>query len=289
MATVKGDVHDIGKNIVGVVLSLQQLRDHRPRRDGADRRRSSRRRATEKVDIIGLSGLITPSLDEMVYRRLRDGARGLRHPAADRRRDDLARPHGGEDPPALRARPDGLRQRRQPRRGRGLGAAVAEQQGRLRRDGARRVREGRREARTRAKPKSSACRWARRATKRFTAGLVELHAAQAELPRHAGVRELRPQRARAATSTGRRSSRPGSSRAATPRSSRTRSRARPRASSGTTPRRCWQQVLQKQLVPAQGGDRLLAGQRRRRRHPALHRREPRRGARDASTRCASSS
>ena len=66
LATVKGDVHDIGKNIVGVVLGcngykvidlgvmvpsdkiLQTAKD-------------------EKVDIIGLSGLITPSLDEMVH------------------------------------------------------------------------------------------------------------------------------------------------------------------------------------------------------------------------------
>ncbi|HEY7315261.1 MAG TPA: methionine synthase [Gemmataceae bacterium] len=66
MATVKGDVHDIGKNIVGVVLGcndyevidlgvmvpcekiLQQAREH-------------------DVDMIGLSGLITPSLDEMVH------------------------------------------------------------------------------------------------------------------------------------------------------------------------------------------------------------------------------
>ncbi|MAO38809.1 MAG: methionine synthase [Pseudohongiella sp.] len=66
LATVKGDVHDIGKNIVGVVLGcnnydiidlgvmvpcekiLQQAREH-------------------DVDIIGLSGLITPSLDEMVH------------------------------------------------------------------------------------------------------------------------------------------------------------------------------------------------------------------------------
>jgi 5-methyltetrahydrofolate--homocysteine methyltransferase len=66
MATVKGDVHDIGKNIVGVVLQcnnyevidigvmvpadtiLQKARD-------------------EQADIIGLSGLITPSLDEMVH------------------------------------------------------------------------------------------------------------------------------------------------------------------------------------------------------------------------------
>ncbi|MCW8907549.1 MAG: methionine synthase, partial [Sedimenticola sp.] len=66
LATVKGDVHDIGKNIVGVVLQcnsyevidlgvmvpaetiLQKAKEH-------------------KVDIIGLSGLITPSLDEMVH------------------------------------------------------------------------------------------------------------------------------------------------------------------------------------------------------------------------------
>ncbi|MBZ6075206.1 methionine synthase [Microvirga puerhi] len=66
MATVKGDVHDIGKNIVGVVLacnnyevidlgvmvSAQKILD------------TARK---EKVDIIGLSGLITPSLDEMVH------------------------------------------------------------------------------------------------------------------------------------------------------------------------------------------------------------------------------
>src|SRR3712207_3118053 len=66
MATVKGDVHDIGKNIVGVVLGcnnyevidlgvmvpadkiLQAAREH-------------------QADIIGLSGLITPSLDEMMH------------------------------------------------------------------------------------------------------------------------------------------------------------------------------------------------------------------------------
>ncbi len=66
LATVKGDVHDIGKNIVGVVLScnnfevvdlgvmvpaerILQVAEH------------------EQVDVIGLSGLITPSLDEMIY------------------------------------------------------------------------------------------------------------------------------------------------------------------------------------------------------------------------------
>jgi len=66
LATVKGDVHDIGKNIVGVVLAcnnfeiidlgvmvpLEKILDVA---------------IQNKVDIIGLSGLITPSLDEMVY------------------------------------------------------------------------------------------------------------------------------------------------------------------------------------------------------------------------------
>ena len=66
IATVKGDVHDIGKNIVGVVLAcnnwdvidlgvmvscakiLDAVREH-------------------NADILGLSGLITPSLDEMIH------------------------------------------------------------------------------------------------------------------------------------------------------------------------------------------------------------------------------
>ena len=46
---------------------LQQLRDHRSRRDDAGGEDSRRSRASEKVDIIGLSGLITPSLDEMAH------------------------------------------------------------------------------------------------------------------------------------------------------------------------------------------------------------------------------
>ena len=65
MATVKGDVHDIGKNIVGVVL---QCNNYRVIDLGvmvsAEKILSTAR--TEKADIIGLSGLITPSLDEMV-------------------------------------------------------------------------------------------------------------------------------------------------------------------------------------------------------------------------------
>jgi 5-methyltetrahydrofolate--homocysteine methyltransferase len=67
MATVKGDVHDIGKNIVGVVLQLQQLRGRRPGRHGAGQPDPRQGARGQGVDIIGLSGLITPSLDEMVH------------------------------------------------------------------------------------------------------------------------------------------------------------------------------------------------------------------------------
>ncbi len=66
MATVKGDVHDIGKNIVGVVLQCNNyevidLGVMVPAESILQKARE------EKVDIIGLSGLITPSLDEMVH------------------------------------------------------------------------------------------------------------------------------------------------------------------------------------------------------------------------------
>ena len=79
MATVKGDVHDIGKNIVGVVLGCngydiidlgvmvpaEQILDEAVKQD---------------VDIIGLSGLITPSLDEMVYVADEMQRRGMTQP-----------------------------------------------------------------------------------------------------------------------------------------------------------------------------------------------------------------
>ena len=66
MATVKGDVHDIGKNIVGVVLACNNfeiidLGVMVPAQKIIETARA------EKVDIIGLSGLITPSLDEMCF------------------------------------------------------------------------------------------------------------------------------------------------------------------------------------------------------------------------------
>src|ERR1700710_2869134 len=79
LATVKGDVHDIGKNIVGVVLGC----------NGYDIIDLGVMVATdkildtaikEKVDIIGLSGLITPSLDEMVHVAHEMKRRGMSQP-----------------------------------------------------------------------------------------------------------------------------------------------------------------------------------------------------------------
>ncbi|MFY9876963.1 MAG: methionine synthase, partial [Rhodomicrobium sp.] len=66
LATVKGDVHDIGKNIVGVVLQCNNyevidLGVMTPSQRILDKAREV------KADIVGLSGLITPSLDEMVF------------------------------------------------------------------------------------------------------------------------------------------------------------------------------------------------------------------------------
>ena len=66
MATVKGDVHDIGKNIVGVVLACNnyEIIDLGVMVPAARILDVARK---ENVDIVGLSGLITPSLDEMVH------------------------------------------------------------------------------------------------------------------------------------------------------------------------------------------------------------------------------
>ena len=79
MATVKGDVHDIGKNIVGVVLQCNNY-------DVVDLgvmvpwAKILEAAITEKADLIGLSGLITPSLEEMTYVAGEMEREGLRIP-----------------------------------------------------------------------------------------------------------------------------------------------------------------------------------------------------------------
>lgn len=79
LATVKGDVHDIGKNIVGVVLGCNNYKvidlgvmvhAEKILQTAID----------EKVDVIGLSGLITPSLDEMVHVAKEMQRRGINIP-----------------------------------------------------------------------------------------------------------------------------------------------------------------------------------------------------------------
>src|SRR6185295_16690534 len=79
LATVKGDVHDIGKNIVGVVLGCNSY-------EVIDLGvmvpcdRILKTAIEEKADLIGLSGLITPSLDEMVFVAKEMERRGIRLP-----------------------------------------------------------------------------------------------------------------------------------------------------------------------------------------------------------------
>lgn len=66
MATVKGDVHDIGKNIVGVVLACNNF-EIIDMGVMVPLEKILAKAKEEHVDVIGLSGLITPSLDEMIY------------------------------------------------------------------------------------------------------------------------------------------------------------------------------------------------------------------------------
>jgi len=79
LATVKGDVHDIGKNIVGVVLACNnfEVRDIGVMVPWEDILREAK---AWGADIIGLSGLITPSLDEMVHVAKEMEREGLRRP-----------------------------------------------------------------------------------------------------------------------------------------------------------------------------------------------------------------
>ncbi len=117
MATVKGDVHDIGKNIVTVVLQCNNFEVINmgvmvPAQQILDTARE------HKVDIIGLSGLITPSLEEMAHVAKEMERQGFTDPAADRRRHHLARAYRGEDRTQLPERHRGVRDRCLARRGR---------------------------------------------------------------------------------------------------------------------------------------------------------------------------
>ena len=121
MATVKGDVHDIGKNIVGVVL---QCNDYEVIDLGvmvpADRILDEA--VKHEVDIIGLSGLITPSLDEMVFVAGEMERRGFSIPLLIGGATTSRTHTAVKIEPAYALRLDHLCHRRQPRRGRRLRA-----------------------------------------------------------------------------------------------------------------------------------------------------------------------
>ena len=118
LATVKGDVHDIGKNIVGVVLGcndydvidLGVMVPPEKILDTAEAEQRRHRRALRPDH---------PVARPDGRRRARDGSSPPRAAVADRRRDDLAAAHGGEDRARVRER-DGARARREPCRGRRL-------------------------------------------------------------------------------------------------------------------------------------------------------------------------
>ncbi len=118
MATVKGDVHDIGKNIVGVVLACNgfEVIDLGVMTPWPKILEAANENG---ADIIGLSGLITPSLDEMVTVAEEMERAGHDPAAADRRRDHQPRPYRaahraqifGAGDPRPRRQPRGRRRR----------------------------------------------------------------------------------------------------------------------------------------------------------------------------------
>ena len=150
MATVKGDVHDIGKNIVGVVLGLQQLRDHRSWRHGAggedsrdrDRAEGRHHRAERAHHAVARRDGVCGA---------RDDAAELHGPAPHRRGDDEPAAHGGEDRAGVqragypRARRVTRRRRRLEPARRGEAGLRSRQPGRAGRD-SREVRVTSREA-----------------------------------------------------------------------------------------------------------------------------------------------
>ena len=142
MATVKGDVHDIGKNIVGVVLACNnyEIIDLGVMVPATKILETAR---AENVDAIGLSGLITPSLEEMCFVASEMERRGFRPAAADRRRDDEPRPYRRQDPSELSPRANGLCHRCEPRGRHRAIAALAGADGALYRQAARRISQSR--------------------------------------------------------------------------------------------------------------------------------------------------
>ena len=231
LATVKGDVHDIGKNIVGVVLQCNNYEvidlgvmvpaDQDPRR-GARARRST---------CVGLSGLITPSLDEMAY------------VAAEMEREgfDIPLLIGGATTSrvhtAVKISPNYKRGQTvhvlDASRAVGVVSALLspERGDGYDRRGARRIRRVADGPRPRPSRQAAASPSPRRAPTDSRSTGRPISPPKPDLPRHARVRRPTDLPTSPATSTGRRSSRPGSWRAAIPLILDDARSARPRARS----------------------------------------------------------
>ena len=285
MATVKGDVHDIGKNIVGVVLACNnyEIIDLGVMVPATKILETAK---AEGVDIIGLSGLITPSLDEMA------------HVAAEMERDgfDIPLLIGGATTSRVHTAV-----KIDPRYGRGNTIHVndasravgvvgnllsAGRQGALRRRRARRIPQARRGPRTR-RGRQAAAAAGRRARQRPEDRLVRLHAAEAVVSRHPQLRDLGSGRSRplhrldpVLPDLGAEGPLPEDPRGRDPGTGRAPAVRRRAGHAGADHRGA--------LVRAPRRDRLLAGQRGRRRHPALHRRRPHARISPPSSPCASS-
>ena len=235
MATVKGDVHDIGKNIVGVVLACNnyEVIDLGVMVSAQKILETARK---EKVDMIGLSGLITPSLDEMV------------HVASEMEREgfDIPLLIGGATTSrvhtAVKIHPNYHKGQAVyvTDASRAVGVVSSLLSPEMKGGYVETLRaEYRKVADAHARSEADKQRLPSR-RRAPTSSPIDWSSYQPPKPTFTGAA------CSAATmwasscpiSTGRRSSRPGSSRAASRRSSRTRSRARPRASSGTTRRPC---------------------------------------------------
>ena len=231
MATVKGDVHDIGKNIVGVVLACNNYEVIDLGVMVPVQRILETAREVD-ADLIGLSGLITPSLEEM------------RHVAGEMEREGFELPlliggattsrthtavkiepqyHGPVDP-----------RRRRVARGRGRGVAAGRgSPRRLRRGHPRRVRDGPARAR-RARGEDRPPPRRRGAPPPARHRLDRRRAAGADLPRRPDLRRLPARRAGGPHRLDAVLRDVGDERRSTRRSSTTRSRARPRARSTRT-------------------------------------------------------
>ena len=224
-----------------------------------------------KADLIGLSGLITPSLDEMRRGGDGDGARRFHHAAADRRRDDVAGAHGGAHRAGL-FRAGRSRARCFARRGRGVGTARPQAADAF--------------VRTRPAPTTSSCAPSSPSATSGPAGsrLAEARANRLKIDwsTQSPPRPTSPASARCSTSPSRSWSPyidwspffaawelPGTTR----RSSTTSAWARRRARCSMTRRKLLERVIDERLVTANGVVGFWpAGIHRRRRHRSFHRR-----------------